>query len=102
MELEDLIGIAAHILWIHVPQSARDRFFIILVRELLRENRIAAEKAGIGKEANLSRKVPYAVEEVMDMKRATSDERLIRSFHALPQEEQDKVLEHYTLEELAQ
>lgn len=55
MEIEDLIGIAAHNLWIHVPQSARDRFFIILVRELLRENRVRAEQAGIGKEAGLTR-----------------------------------------------
>jgi hypothetical protein len=101
MEIEDLIGIAAHILWINVPQSARDRFFIILIRELLRENRIQAEQAGIGKEANLSRKVAYAVQEVADTAEGMVDYQLARAFHALPQEEQDKVLKHYTIEELS-
>jgi hypothetical protein len=57
MEVDDLIALAAHNLSIHVPQSARDRFFIILVRELARENRKVQEQAGLGQDSKLTHRL---------------------------------------------
>jgi hypothetical protein len=63
MNLEDIMAFTGVLLSIDTPQAVKDRYFLVLVRELARENRKAAEARGIGKDTRL--RMPEPPDEIL-------------------------------------
>jgi hypothetical protein len=61
MNVNDIVTYTATLLDFDYPPQQKDRYFLVLFRELLRKNRMVAEQEGIGRDTQLSRKTAYCV-----------------------------------------
>lgn len=61
MNVNDLVAYTAVLLDFEYPSHQKDRYFLVLFRELLRKNRMIAEQQGIGLESNLIPSYPHHI-----------------------------------------
>jgi hypothetical protein len=50
MNIDDIVAYTATLLDFDYPPQQKDRYFLVLFRELLRKNRMVAEQEGIGRD----------------------------------------------------
>jgi hypothetical protein len=61
MNVNDIVTYTATLLDFDYPPQQKDRYFLVLFRELLRKNRMVAEQQGIGLESNLMPAYPHHI-----------------------------------------